>query len=93
MKIVLINAVYEYSSTGRTTKEMHLSLIDRGIDSYVFCTNKSIPEDKVYLIGSKLDYKLHAILSRILGLQGYFSHCATSKLLKKLKTIQPEVVI
>ena len=51
MKIVQINAVYEYSSTGRTTKEMHLSLKDRGIDSYVFCTNKSIPEDKVYLIG------------------------------------------
>lgn len=93
MKIIQINAVYEYSSTGRTTKEMHLALKDRGIDSYVFCTNKSIPEDKVFLIGSKLDYKLHAALSRILGLQGYFSHFATNKLLKQLKAIQPDVVI
>lgn len=93
MKIVQINAVYEYSSTGRTTKEMHLALQAKGIYSYVFCTNKSMPKDNVFLIGAKFDYKIHAILSRILGLQGYFSHCTTKKLLKQLKNIQPDVVI
>lgn len=43
MKVVQINAVYEYSSTGRTTMEMHEYLCSQGIESHVFCTNKSIP--------------------------------------------------
>ena len=49
MKIVQINAVYEYSSTGRTTREMHLSLIDRGVDSYVFGPIKRIRVVQVFL--------------------------------------------
>lgn len=93
MKVVQINAVYQYSSTGRTTMEMHESLKNRGIDSYVFCTNVSKPDDKIYQIGNKLDYKIHALCSRIFGYQGYFSNYSTSKLLEMLKLIGPEIVI
>ena len=52
MKVVQINAVYEYSSTGRTTMEMHEYLRSQGIESHVFCTNKSIPENNVNKIGN-----------------------------------------
>ena len=37
MKIVQINCVYEYSSTGRTTMEMHEYCMSYGIESHVFC--------------------------------------------------------
>ena len=43
MKIVQVNAVYEYSSTGRNTMETHEYLRTLGHESYVFCTNKNIP--------------------------------------------------
>lgn len=93
MKIVQINAVYEYSSTGRTTKEMHEALIKHGFNSYVFCTNIRNSKNHVYKIGSKFDYKLHALCSRIVGLQGYFSYFATIRLLNHLKKISPDIVI
>lgn len=93
MKIVQINAVYEYSSTGRTTKEMHEVLISRGFDSYVFCTNVHKPKENIYRVGFLLDYKLHAFLSRVFGLQGYFSHYSTKLLLRQLSEIHPDVVI
>lgn len=93
MKIVQINAVYQYSSTGRTTMEMHKELLRRGIDSYVFCANCLIPEKNVFYIGSFWDHKLHAFCSRIFGLQGYFSYLATCSLLFHLSRIKPNVVI
>lgn len=93
MKIVQINAVYQYSSTGRTTMEMHQSLKARGVDSYVFCTNHHIPNEHVYMIGNKLDHKLHALGSRVFGRQGYFSYYTTRTMITHLKQIAPDVVI
>lgn len=93
MKIVQINAVYEYSSTGRTTMEMHQSLRARGIESYVFCTNHHIPEEQVFMIGNKVDHKLHALGSRVFGRQAYFSYFATKSMIAHLRHISPDVVI
>lgn len=92
MKVVQINAVYEYSSTGRTTTEMHEYLLSQGIKSYVFCTNKSIPERNIFKFSNTFDKKLHALLSRIFGLQGMFSFFSTKKLVKQLKKIHPDIV-
>lgn len=93
MKVIQINAFYEYSSTGRTTREMHEYLKSKGIDSYVFCANMEIKGENVFQIGNKLDHKIHAFFSRLFGLQGYFSFSPTRRLLKNLLTIQPDVVI
>lgn len=92
MKVVQINAVYEYSSTGRTTTEMHEYLCAKGIESYVFCTNQSNPSKNIFRFSSGLDMKIHSALSRLLGLQGMFSYFSTKKLLAKLEQIKPDVV-
>lgn len=73
--------------------EMHQSLKARGIDSYVFCTNHHILEEQVFMIGNKVDHKLHALGSRVFGRQGYFSYCATKKMIAHLRRISPDVVI
>lgn len=92
MKVVQINAVYRFSSTGRTVMELHQNLRERGDESWVFCTNCSDAEQNIFLIGNKLDHKIHAFMSRLLGLQGYFSIVATKRLLRQLDTIKPDVV-
>lgn len=92
MKVVQINAVYEYSSTGRTTTEMHEYLCAKGIDSYVFCTNISKPEKKIYRFSNRFDMKMHSALSRVVGLQGMFSYFSTKSLLAKLGEINPDIV-
>ena len=93
MKIVQINAVYEYSSTGRTTMEMHEFLQSQGEESYVFCSNKQMPEMNVFQVGNKLDYRLHSLMSRLTDSQGLHSKSSTEQLLKQLETIQPDIVI
>lgn len=93
MKVVQINAVYEYSSTGRNTSEFHQFLIDKGHNSFVFCCNINKPENNVFRVGCKADYKIHALLSRIFGRQALFSTIATQALINKLKVISPDVVL
>ena len=93
MKIIQINAVYKFASTGRNTMEMHEYCLQHGIESHVFCSNMSDEEHNIYMIGSKLDHKLHALWSRVFGRQAFFSHYATRKILKTIDEIQPNVVI
>ena len=93
MKIIQINAVYSVGSTGRNVKELHEYLIKNKIESYVFVGSREELSKNVFTIGNILDWKLHAILSRISGLQGYFSHIPTLIMLKKIKKIKPDIVL
>ena len=93
MKIVQINAVYHFSSTGRTTEDMHLYLKSKGVESYVFCINVNQPNEGIYSMGNWLDHKAHAFFSRLIGLRAYFSNCATVKLIHRLQRIKPDVVV
>jgi len=95
MKILHINAVYGVGSTGTIVSDIHLLSLDKGIDSYVAYSTAQIEESQLingYKIGSKLDKKLHALLSRINGKQAYFSQSSTRKLLAYIDFIGPDVV-
>lgn len=93
MKIVQINAVYEKYSTGRTTKELHEALINYGYESFVASPDLNGLNNNCYEIGCKFDRKVHAVLSRLIGTQGYFSTGATRKLINYLNSIKPDVII
>ena len=93
MKVVQINAVYGFSSTGRTTREMHEYLLSVGMDSYVACPELTGLKEGGIKIGWTLDYKLHGLLSRVIGKQGYFSTLPTRRLIRKLDAISPDVVV
>lgn len=92
MKIAIINAVYDFSSIGRTVKDINnqLKLEEHECCIYTACT--SIPKDNVYAVETKLGMKVHGFLSHLTGLQGYFSISATKKLLKQLDNFKPDVV-
>lgn len=92
MKILQINAVYEHSSTGRTTTELHKSLLSKGIDSYVAACNISENTERLIKIGNTFDHRLHSLLSRLTGRQGHFSYLATKKLVRDIKRIAPDIV-
>lgn len=92
MKVLQINAVYEKFSTGRTTKELHEAMQSKGIESFVACQNLASLSENGYKIGNRLDWKLHALLSRITGKQGYFSRFATKGLLDYISEVKPDVI-
>lgn len=91
MKVLQINAVNAIGSTGRNTKEIADYLNSHGHEGYIaYSVGPSYPRG--YQIGTTLDKKIHALLSRFFGLQGYFSKRSTKKLLFFIRSIKPDIV-
>lgn len=94
MKVLQINAVNKIASTGRTMQEMSDYFNDKGISSVVVYSNGvSVNSEDEFVMNNKLDIKLHGLLSRISGKQGYFSFGETKKLLQYMDDYKPEVVV
>ena len=93
MRVLLINAVYKTGSTGRMLVEMAEYYKKNDIEVYIACAQGCDKEDRYqYSIGNKLDWKLHALKSRITGYQGNGSILQTYKLIQHIKRIKPDVV-
>ena len=94
MKILQINAISDSGSTGRTCQEMNEAFQTMGHSAMVaFSVGPMTDLAREYKIGSQADQRLHALLSRITGLQGYFSSGATRKLIAFMEDYAPDVVI
>ena len=94
MKILQINAISDSGSTGRTCQEMNEAFRAMGHSAMVaFSVGPMTDLAREYKIGSQADQRLHALLSRATGLQGYFSCGATRKLIAFMEEYAPDVVI
>lgn len=92
MKIVQINCVYATASTGRIVKGIGSCARENGLECIAAYSQGGAEDSLAFRFGSTAEQKLHALLSRLTGLQGYFSHCGTRRLLKKLDEIKPDAV-
>ena len=89
-----INAVHRRLSTGRSSLEFEEAIGAEGHRSVTAFSVGAVEDpEKDYLIGSPSGQKLHALLSRLTGLQGYYSSCATRGLLRFIKNYRPDVVV
>lgn len=92
MKVLQINAVYGFLSTGIIAKDI-CDMLERNGEKTAVATQKtSINADNVYIVGNKLDWKYHALHSRVFGKQGYASKGATKRLLKWMDKENPDIV-
>ena len=94
MKIMQINEVCDIGSTGRTTIELADILKEHGHE-YFIVHSKAYEHDtheNLYQIGKSPGKKVHAFLSRLFGLQAYFSRFSTFKLLRYIDTVSPDVI-
>lgn len=95
MKVMHINAVYGFGSTGVIVKDLHELAFQKGIESYVSYSTSPENADEVkngYIIGNAFSKKIHAVLSRIEGKQAYFSRGDTKKLIRHINTVNPDIV-
>lgn len=91
MKVLIINAIYGSRSSGRSIMDIAEHLRQDNHTVYVAVPQK-VEGEFFYQIGNRLGYKIHALLSRLTGLQAYFSKGATKKLIRYVETIQPDVI-
>lgn len=92
MKIIQINETCGQGSTGRLVQELNDGLLQAGHDAFVFYGSGNSEYEYASKIGNRRSQIAHAILSRITGLQGYFSVSSTRQLLKTLDSIKPDIV-
>lgn len=92
MKIVQINAVYGYGSTGIIVKDIQSACEKEGIDCVVTYSQSQCEVKNGYHMGNSLSNKLHALFSRISGKQGYFSCLSTWKFLRFLDNYKPDIL-
>jgi hypothetical protein len=92
MRVLQINANYGFGSTGLIVKDIGITVEKIGGEAF-FAYQRSLGKVKNgYTVGNKLDWKMHAVLSRVLGRQGYYSSLATRRLLKHIKKTNPDIV-
>ena len=92
MKVLQINAVYGFKSTGVIVKDIGDMLSNNGEEAYFAYQVANWPPENGYQIGGKLGWKLHALHARLFGKQAYASKRATKKLCEWMDKIRPDIV-
>ena len=92
MRVVQINAVCDTGSTGRICRELNDALVQQGHEGIVLYGNGNSEYELAHKVSGKLEVKIHGLLSRILGKNACFSPLATKRIMKALRSYQPDVV-
>ena len=100
MRILQINSVYDYGSTGKIVKRIHDYLLANGVDAYVIYgrtgavgdQNNAIKDNHVFYINNNLEANYHLINSVIFDKHGLYSRRNTQRIIEKIKEIKPELI-
>lgn len=97
MKCVIINSTTKSISTGQILIGLYDWLVVKGIDTYFFYgrhdDEKNKKDKRISRFCSRLSVMMHMLMSRLTGLQGYFSYFTTKRLIAKIKKIKPDFIV
>lgn len=91
MKVVQINAVCGFGSTGKICVGISKVLCSQGIENYILY-NSGCSDRPLGIKCAEPLPKVQALRSRILGNYGFNSRISTRKLIRELQRIAPDVV-
>ncbi len=93
MKVLLVNSVCGFGSTGRITAGLAEMLIQNGDDALVAYGRKTgtdaIPSVKIGSTASKL---LHLMMTRVFDGHAFWSKAATRRLIRVLDEFKPDII-
>ena len=97
MKILFINSVYNWGSTGKIVHSLFKACEADGTEAAVcygrtMTAGRPAPEKNVFKFGLDRETELHALLTRITGRTGCFSFFSTRRLIKFMDEFKPDVV-
>jgi len=91
MKVLQINVVYPYGSTGRICEGIYDMCNRNGIDCKI-ATAYGHKNDGVINISSRIDNHIHNRIARVTMLEGCFSKMRTRLFLKKVSKFNPDII-
>lgn len=100
MKILYINSVYAYGSTGKIVRKLRDEAIAAGHEAYVIYGRRSaigykgstISEENVWLIENSTEQKLDIAASVLFDTHGLHSKKNTEAIIAKIISINPDVI-
>ncbi len=93
MRVLLIDVNCKYSSTGKIVYDLYERLQSDGHEAAVcYGRGPKVEGKNIYKFGIDLETKIHGLLARITGLNGYFSPFSTKRLIKYIDEFNPDVV-
>jgi len=93
MKLLQINTVVNYGSTGRIAEQIGNLAIEKGFKSYIAYGRKNRESNSSLIkIGTKLDNYTHVAKTRLTDKHGLGSQSATKKFLSIIKEIKPDII-
>jgi glycosyltransferase involved in cell wall biosynthesis len=92
MKILQINSVYKYGSTGKIVSDIHNLILANGHESYVAYGRGNHIGKGLIRISNKFDTYIHAIATRLFDKHGLYSNRVTKLFLNTLDKINPDVI-
>lgn len=93
MKVLQINSVCGYGSTGRIVADLSRALMQNGDDCLIAYGRGQAPEDiKSIRIGDDFDVYLHGICSRITDRHGFYSKRATQRFIRSAREYDPDII-
>lgn len=95
MKILQINSVYGYASTGKIVATIHENILKEGHESYVIYSRKTphhAISENVTRIYSPLGVAMHAALAVVFDRHGLYSKHSTQKIIQRIDEINPDIV-
>lgn len=93
MKILQINSVYKFGSTGRIASDLK-NIVEQyeGEGAVIYGRGDIVDESNVWKIGSESDFKLHALFARLTDKAGFFSKKYTIKMIEKIQNYNPDII-
>ena len=95
MKVLQINSVCGFGSTGRIATDIADILITGGDDCKILFGRGEAPDkykDIAVNFSSSLDVKIHGVLTRLFDKHGFYSKAATKRLIKEIEKYSPDVI-
>lgn len=93
MKVLQINSVCGYGSTGRIVISLYNEVVNSGSECLIAYGRKEEPQGyNTYKIGNKLDNCMHVFKTRVFDKHGLGSRKPTLKLIEKIKQYNPDII-
>lgn len=92
MRILQINTLCGYGSTGRNATELAQALINQGDSCHIAYGQGATTYKDNFKIGTRIENHLHNACSRLFGKQGYYTTTGTNNLIQYIEKIQPDVI-
>lgn len=92
MRVLIVNTVYQYTSTGQITYWFTKELTKRGHECLIAVGSGENTGDECIVIENKYESYSHYLLSLLTGYEGRFSPIATHKLCKIIDDYKPDII-